>query len=69
MSELLIALDKEQRFNELKTLRELLELCTEGQQTKFAKIFGSLDVELVPEDKIRGAIQLCERTVKLNQER
>jgi len=45
-------------------LAELLAQCTEGQQRKFIRIFGSVE-EMNP-NKIPDAIALCERTVKGN---
>ena len=46
-------------------LAELFNQCTEGQQRKFIRIFGS--VETMNPDKIASAIALCERTIKNNQ--
>jgi len=46
-------------------LAKLFNQCTEGQQRKFIRIFGS--VETMNPDKIASAIALCERTIKNNQ--
>ena len=46
-------------------LAELFNQCTEGQQRKFIRIFGS--VETMNPNKITTAIVLCERTIKNNQ--
>ena len=54
-------LDKYLRPN----LAELFNQCTEGQQRKFIRIFGS--VETMNPNKIASAIALCERTIKKNQ--
>jgi len=47
-------------------LRGLFDKCTEGQQGKFIRIFGTVDD--MPAEKIPNAIALCERTVKNNTE-
>ena len=45
-------------------LNNLLSQLTSDQRDKFNRIFK----DGVPESKLTGAIQLCERTVKLNSE-
>ena len=45
-------------------LRELLEQCTEPQQTLFNRMYGSIDS--ISEDRIDWAIQQCEGTLKKN---
>ena len=47
-------------------LATLLAQCTESQQRKFVRIFGSVE-EMNPK-KIADAIALCERTIKNNEE-
>ncbi len=47
-------------------LKELFEKCTEGQQGKFIRIFGTVDQ--METEKIPNAIALCERTIKKNDE-
>jgi len=44
-------------------LREALEQCTEEQQAFFHRIFPAG----VPESKLVGAIDLCERTIRKNK--
>ena len=52
------------RLYKKEILTELYNQLTESQQSKFHKIFGSL--ETISEDKISNAIDLCERTVNKN---
>ena len=47
-------------------LWDLYAKCTEGQQGKFIRIFGS--VADMPAEKIPDAMALCERTIKNNIE-
>lgn len=44
-------------------LKEALEQCTENQQAFFHRIFP----DGVSEDKLVGAIDLCERTIRKNK--
>jgi hypothetical protein len=45
------------------SLNERLSLCTEAQRDKFARIFpGS-----VPSERLRTAIDLCDRTIAKNK--
>ena len=47
-------------------LKELFAKCTDGQQGKFIRIFGTVDD--MDAEKIPNAIALCERTIKKNEE-
>lgn len=51
---------------EQEHLGELLECLDEGQLKKFWMIFRDADKEIsrIPKGKIKGAIQICERTLK-----
>ena len=50
---------------ERQVLVDLYNQCTKNQQDMFNKGYGS--VNMIPKDKITGAILLCERTLKNNK--
>lgn len=48
-------------------LTSLLGECSAAQQAFFLRVFpGGIDAQ--PEDKLRGAIDLCQRTIRKNEE-
>lgn len=63
MSEALKEMDKKIEALNRDTVRDLLAQCTESQQEFFLRLYPS-GVDGMPIDKILGAIQLCERTIK-----
>ena len=46
-------------------LKELYDQCTEEQQGFFRRMYVSL--EEIPDEKVRWAIQQCERTIEKNK--
>ena len=61
MSEALERIDRLPR----EILKELYDQCTEEQQGFFCRMYKSL--EEIPDEKIRWAIQQCERTIEKNK--
>ena len=47
-----------------EAIRELLDQCSESQVAAFGGLYGSVDS--IPETKLNGAIQLCDRTIAQN---
>jgi len=64
MSEILKDLENEFTEKKREALENLLEQCTDGQQEMFFRIFGP--TENIPENKLKDAISICERTVEKN---
>ena len=56
------ALDEIKEFR-CNKLQELLDQCTEPQQNKFFRMYGTLNAHEMADDKIDWAIQQCENTL------
>ena len=65
MSEALDKMDEEVKGVLKKTLKGLYDQCTEEQQGFFCRMYGSL--EEISDEKVRWAIQQCERTIEKNK--
>jgi len=56
-------LDKIREFRYNK-LQELLDKCSDGSKDKFKRMYGTLNANEMPDDKIDWAIQQCENTLR-----
>lgn len=59
------ALNKIYKY-ERQVLADLISQCTEEQQAFFERIHPNCTVENFPQDKLKNAMGLCERTIAKN---